>query len=97
MRGTQKRHLRTMAHSLKPVVILGKYGLSSEIKNEIRAQLLEHEIIKLKVLDNCPLSKEECANVLKQEKSLEVVQIIGKTLTLYCPHPEEPKIELTSA
>ena len=97
MRGTQKRHLRTMAHSLKPVVILGKYGLSSEIKNEIRAQLLEHEIIKLKVLDNCPLSKEECANVLKQEKSLEVVQIIGKTLTIYCPHPEEPLIELPLA
>ena len=97
MTGKQKRHLRTMAHTLKPVVNLGKHGLSHETKNEIDIQLLEHELIKLKVLDSCPISKKECADLLNKENSLEVVQIIGKTLTLYCPHPEEPKIELTSA
>ena len=97
MTGKQKRHLRAMAHNLKPVVNLGKNGLSPETKNEIDAQLLEHELIKLKVLDSCPISKKECADSLKHENSLEVVQIIGKTLTLYCPHPEEPKLELPSA
>ena len=97
MTGKQKRHLRTMAHTLKPVVTLGKHGLSPESKNEIDAQLIEHELIKLKVLDSCPTSKKECAELLTQEKSLEIVQIIGKTLTLYCPHPEEPIIELPSA
>ena len=97
MNGKQKRHLRTIAHSLKPVVNLGKHGLSLETKNEIDTQLLEHELIKLKILDSCPISKNECADVLKNENSVEVVQIIGKTLTLYCPHPEEPKIELPSA
>ena len=97
MTGKQKRHLRTMAHTLKPVVNLGKYGLSSETKKEIANQLIEHELIKLKVLDSCPISKKDCADLLKQENSLEIVQIIGKTLTLYCPHPEEPKIELPSA
>ena len=96
MTGKQKRHLRTMAHTLKPLVNLGKLGLSRETKNEIDTQLLEHELIKLKVLDSCPISKKECAELLKQENSLEVVQIIGKTLTLYCPHPEEPKIVLPS-
>ena len=97
MTGRQKRHLRTIAHSLKPVVNLGKRGLSRQTKNEIDTQLLEHELIKLKVLDSCPISKKDCADLLKQENCLEVVQIIGKTLTLYCPHPEEPKIELPSA
>tara|TARA_B100000686_G_C16215786_1_gene677712 strand:- start:210 stop:470 length:261 start_codon:yes stop_codon:yes gene_type:complete len=86
-----------MAHTLKPLVNLGKHGLSPETKKEIDAQLLEHELIKLRVLDSCPISKKECADLLTHEKSLEVVQIIGKTLTLYCPHPEEPKIELPSA
>ena len=97
MTGKQKRHLRTMAHTLKPVVNLGKYGLSRETKNEIGTQLLEHELIKLKVLDSCPISKKECDDLLKQENSLEIVQIIGKTLTLYSPHPEDPKIELPPA
>ena len=95
--GRQRRHLRSMAHKLKAVVNLGKNGLSPETKNEIDTKLLEHELIKLKVLDSCPISKRECADLLTHEKSLEVVQIIGKTLTLYCPHPEEPKIELPSA
>ena len=97
MTGKQKKHLRSMAHNLKPVVNLGKHGLSPETKNEIDAQLLEHELIKLKVLDSCPISKKECADLLTYENSLEIVQIIGKTLTLYCPHPEEPKIKLPSA
>ena len=96
MTGKQKKHLRTMAHTLKPLVNLGKHGLSSETKNEIDTKLLEHELIKLKVLDSCPISKKEFADLLNQENSLEVVQIIGKTLTLYSPHPEEPKIELPS-
>ena len=58
MTGKQKRHLRTMAHTLKPVVNLGKHGLSRETKNEIDTQLLEHELIKLKVLDSCPIPRE---------------------------------------
>ena len=85
-----------MAHSLKPIVNLGKHGLSNETKNEIDAQILEHELIKLKVLDSSPISHKECADFLRQENRLEVVQIIGKTLTLYSPHPEDPKIELPS-
>ena len=97
MTGKQKRHLRTRAHNLKPVVNLGKHGLCQKTKNEIDTQLIEHELIKLKVLDSCPISKKECANLLKQGNSVEVVQIIGKTLTLYSPHPEDPKIELPPA
>jgi len=96
MTGKQKRYLRALAHPLKPVVNLGKQGLSQETKREIEVQLLDHELIKLKVLDSCPFTKKECADELSRAKSLEVVQVIGKTLVLYCPHPDEPEIELPS-
>ena len=94
MTGKQKRYLRARAHPLRPVVNLGKHGLSQETRREIEVQLHERELIKLKVLDNCPLTKKECAEELSRAKSLEVVQVIGKTLVLYCPHSDEPKIEL---
>ena len=94
MTGKQKRYLRALAHPLRPVVNLGKQGLSQETRREIEVQLLDHELIKLKVLDNCPLTKKECAEELSRAKSLEVVQVIGKTLVLYCPHSDEPEIEL---
>ena len=96
MTGKQKRYLRALAHPLKPVVNLGKQGFSRETRREIEVQLLDHELIKLKVLDSCPLTKKECADELSRAKSLEVVQVIGKTLVLYCPHPDEPAIELPS-
>ena len=94
MTGKQKRYLRKLAHPLKPTVNIGKQGLSPENKREIENQLLDHELIKLKVLHNCPLTKKECADELSRAKSLEVVQVIGKTLVLYCPHSDEPEIEL---
>ena len=96
MTGKQKRYLRALAHPLKPVVNLGKQGLSQETRREIEVQLLDHELIKLKVLDSCPFTKKECADESSRAKSLEVVQVIGKTLVLYCPHPDEPEIELPS-
>ena len=96
MTGKQKRYLRALAHPLKPVVNLGKQGFSRETRREIEVKLLDHELIKLKVLDSCPLTKKECADELSRAKSLEVVQVIGKTLVLYCPHPDEPEIELPS-
>ena len=94
MTGKQKRYLRALAHPLKPGVNLGKQGLSKETRLEIEAHLLDHELIKLKVLDNCPLTIKECADELSRAKSFEVVQVIGKTLVLYCPHSDEPEIEL---
>ena len=97
MTGRQKRHLRALAHPLKPIVNLGKQGLSLETKREIESQLLDHELIKCKVLDSCPLSKKECAEEISTMTEIEVVQIIGKTLILFSPHPEDPKIKFTCA
>ena len=94
MTGKQKRYLRALAHPLKPVVNLGKHGLSQETRREIEVQLLDHELIKIKVLDNCPLTKKECADELLIAKGLELVQVIGKTLVLYCPHPDKSEIAL---
>ncbi len=97
MTGRQKRHLRALAHPLKPLVNLGKQGLSRETRREIESQLLDHELIKCKVLDSCPLTKKECAEEISTMKEIEVVQIIGKTLILFSPHPEDPKIKFTCA
>ena len=97
MTGRQKRYLRALAHPLKPLVNLGKNGLSPENKREVETLLLDHELIKIKVLDSCPLSKKECANAVSRIKGLEVVQVIGKTLVLFSPHPDDPGIKLPTA
>ena len=97
MTGKQKRHLRALAHRLKPLVNLGKQGLSPETRREIESQLLDHELIKCKVLDSCPLSKKECAEEIAKQTEIEVIQVIGKTLVLFSPLSEDSKIKFPSA
>ena len=80
MTGRQKRYLRALAHPLKPLMNLGKNGLSPENKREIEILLLDHELIKLKVLNSCPLSKKECANAVGRIKGLEAVSYTHLTL-----------------
>ena len=97
MIGKQKRHLRALAHRLKPLVNLGKQGLSPETRREIESQLLDHELIKCKVLDSCPLSKKECAEEISKQTEIEVIQVIGKTLVLFSRLLEDSKIKFPSA
>ena len=97
MTGKQKQYLRALAHPLKPLVNLGKQGLSPETIREIETQLLDHELIKLKVLKSCPLSKKECTDKLSGVSEIDVIQVIGKTIVLFSPHPEEPKIKIPAA
>ena len=94
MTGQQKRYLCALAHALKPVVNIGKSGLTDDAFKQIEARLLANELIKVKVMENSPLSQKECAAELDGREGVSVVQVIGKTLVLYRPHPEEPVITL---
>ncbi|HBI30181.1 MAG TPA: ribosome assembly RNA-binding protein YhbY [Deltaproteobacteria bacterium] len=94
MTGQQKRYLRGLAHALKPVVNIGKSGLTDEAFKQIEARLLTNELIKVKVMEHSPFSQKECAAKLDGREEVAVVQVIGKTIVLYRPHLEEPMITL---
>ena len=92
--GKQKRYLRKLAHLMKPVVIVGKGGLSKALYQQIDQCLLEHELIKIKVLESSSLDKKECSQKISHQTQSHIAQIIGRTLVLYRAHPEEPVIQL---
>ena len=92
--GKQKRHLRALAHPLKPVVQIGKSGLNVGMQKQIKLQLLDHELSKIRILESSPLDHRQCARELEADDTLELVQIIGKTLVLFCPNPDQPSIQL---
>ncbi len=94
MTGQQKRYLRGLAHALKPVVNIGKSGLTDEAFKQIEARLLTNELIKVKVMEHSPFSRKECVAKLDGREEIAVVQVIGKTIVLYRPHLEEPMITL---
>ena len=93
----QRSHLKRLAHELKPVVQIGKGGVNDSTVAAVRDALTTRELMKVKVLDIAPDRALETGDALV--KSLEdtyLVQVIGRTLILYRPDPEQPEIRLPS-
>lgn len=92
LNGKQRRHLRSLAHELKPIVLVGQRGVTESLIKNLDEQLLAHELVKVKVHD--PGAIEEVARELQTSTESALVQWIGKILLYYRPHPENPAIKL---
>lgn len=92
----QKQFLKTLAHPLKPVVLLGANGLTEGVIAEIDGALEHHELIKVKVPEEERELRVAINEAILRETAAQHVQTIGKTLILYRP-AREPKIRLPKA
>lgn len=92
--GKQRRALRALGHALTPVVQLGKGGISPALLGAVDEALTTHELIKIKVLDTADVDRHEAATELARQTGSEVAQVLGYTILLYRPDPDEPRIEL---
>ena len=81
--GRQIRQLRSLAHNLAPVVIVGKSNVTESTVEQASEYLEKHELIKCSVLDTSALSTREAADELAEHLGAEVVQVIGRKFTLY--------------
>ena len=89
----QKQHLKSLAHSLKPVVLLGANGLTEGVMAEIELALEHHELIKVKVPgEERELREQIYATILAHTQATKV-QVVGKIITLYKPSNAQ-KIQL---
>lgn len=89
----QKQYLKGLAHDLKPVVMLGQYGLTEGVLAEIDAALNHHELIKVKVAAGDRDTKKLIVEAIVRETEGTQVQLMGHVLTLFRPS-EEKKIQL---
>lgn len=92
--GKQRRFLRAEAHALDALVSLGKEGMTENLLGAVREALLAHELIKVRVLENAPLSRQEAAAALPEQVKAELVGMVGRVLILYKRHPHKPKLVL---
>lgn len=92
--GKQTRHLRALAHSLKPIVQVGKHGWTDAVREQIDRALLDHELIKVRVGSESPTDLKEFAATATAALNAHLAQTIGAIAVLYRRHPDEPKIEL---
>ena len=91
--GKQRKYLRGLGHSLKPVVQLGKGGLSDGVVNQADVALEDHELIKVKFAVGDRDVKRQLIRELCEIVEATLVQEIGNIALLYRPAVEpNPKL-----
>ncbi|MFR6586994.1 MAG: YhbY family RNA-binding protein [Ruminococcus sp.] len=72
---------------------MGKGGISEALVQQVKDALRKRELIKMRVLDNCPLDAREAAEELAARTGSEVVQVIGSRFVLFLRNPKEPVVQ----
>ena len=97
LNGKQRAYLRSIANTIDTILIIGKGGITEQVVKQADDALTAREIIKGKVLENSELNSRQAADILSEEVSSDVVQVIGSKFVLYRQNPDEPQIKLPKA
>jgi len=88
----QRRHLRGLAHELKPVIRLGGAGLTDAVAKETVRALHDHELIKIKAPGGNREARDTLFDELARRTGSALVQRIGNVAVLYRPRADLPRI-----
>ena len=91
MTSKRRAELRAEAHHLQPSVHIGHQGLSPTLVQSLDDALRTRELVKVQLGRNADVSARDAATQLAESVGADVVQVIGKTATLYRENPELEK------
>jgi RNA-binding protein len=91
--GWQKRHLRALAHHLKPLIQIGKLGVNESSIAAITKALDDHELIKVKFL-GFKEEKDELSVKIANQTGAVIAGIIGNVLIIYKKNHDPDKIKI---
>ncbi len=89
---TQKKRLRSRAHDLKPVVMIGQHGLKPTVLEEITNALDYHQLIKIKLSVGDRELRDELLQQITHYSQATLIQRIGNIAVLYRRNPDKPDI-----
>ena len=90
--GRQRRHLRGLAHAIRPLVQVGESGVSPAIITALDAALNDHELVKVRL--HRPDDKKASARNLAERTGAHLCGVVGHTVVLYRRSEENPRVEV---
>ena len=90
----QRAQLRGMANDFETILQVGKMGISENTEKQVIDALEARELIKMSVLETCPLTSREAADQLATMVKADVVQVIGRKFILYRESKNNKTIKL---
>ena len=70
------------------MVHVGHHGMTDASRQTVDDALRTHELVKIQFTKSADLSVRDAANELATALSADVVQVIGRTATLYRENPD---------
>lgn len=89
MEKSQRQQLKSQAHHLKPIVMIGSKGLTSAVIEETNVALMSHELIKVKISGVEKEDKTKLIHTLCHEVGASLIQIIGHIAIIYRENPDQ--------
>lgn len=81
--GEFKRDLKSKAHALKPVILLGYQGLTEAVLKEIILALQHHELIKIKLPQIERAERKLIVDEILNQTQADLIQNMGRIVTIY--------------
>jgi putative YhbY family RNA-binding protein len=82
---TQRLELKSRAHALRPIVIIGNAGLTPAVLGEIERSLKSHDLLKIRVMNDDREARAAMLQEICEQLNAGSVQHIGKILLVYRP------------
>ena len=90
MNPEQLKQMKTKAHDLKPVIMIGQAGLTEAVNKEIEIALDTHELIKIKIRA-AREERKQIQQYICTETNSELIQCIGQIVVIYRKKPVQAK------
>lgn len=90
----QTLYLKSNAHALKAVVIIGQNGITEAVLDEIKSSLDHHELMKVKINGANKENREAVGHEICTQVGAEYVQMLGNVLTLFKQKKKDSKFVL---
>ncbi len=92
--GKQKSYLKGLAHTMQPIIQVGKNGVNDPLIKTVYDALEARELIKVSILQNCFEEPKAIAAEIASVIDAEIIQVIGKTIVFYKESSKKKQIVL---
>nr|WP_296748814.1 ribosome assembly RNA-binding protein YhbY [Thioalkalivibrio sp.] len=90
----QRKLLRSLAHPRKPIVTIGRNGLTDGVLAELDQALEHHELVKVKIKIGDRENRNAMVTAICERTGAALIQRIGFVATVFRRNAEKPVISL---
>lgn len=84
IKGKKNRYLRSKAATMKPVLQVGREGISENLLSQFETLIEKNELIKISLLQNTAVEPQDMIDAVNEfDNSIVPIQTIGSKMVFY--------------